>query len=98
MNSHHQFTTNDPHHPHPMGSQLQSLSATSSPHHPNTYQMQHHQQSSQQQMQQPMYNLNSLSDVTLPISNSQQLLGRQVILNISDHQVKYVDAYSKHYV
>ena len=53
---------------------MQSASATSSPHHANLYHAQHQQQSQQQSM----YNYNSLSDVNIPISNSQQMLGKYV--------------------
>ena len=51
---------------------MQPSATTSSPHHANLYHGQH-QQTSQKQ---PMYNINSLSEVNIPISNSQQMLGK----------------------
>ena len=49
----------------------QNPSATSSPHHTSLYHIQHQPPSEQQSI----YNLNSLSDVNIPTSNSLQPIG-----------------------
>ena len=74
-NSHHlQYT----HTNHPGQQILQS----SSPHHQNRFSNQPHPQ---QMLQQPMHNMN-LSDVSLPLSNSQHMLGNVISLdNIIKH-------------
>ena len=63
---------------HQDGQILSSSSATSSPHHPNLYQQQYHPslQQQSQQPQQPMYNMNPLSDGRIPVSNSQHMIGK----------------------
>ena len=69
-NSHHlQYT----HTNHPGQQILQS----SSPHHQNRFSNQPHPQ---QMLQQPMHNMN-LSDVSLPLSNSQHMLGNVISLD-----------------
>jgi len=66
-NSHHLQYTHS-HHP------GQQILQSSSPHHQNRFSNQPHPQ---QMLQQPMHNMN-LSDVSLPVSNSQHMLGNGV--------------------
>ena len=75
QNSHH-LQYNHSNHP------GQQILQSSSPHHQNRFSNQPHPQ---QMLQQPMHNMN-LSDVNLPPSNSQHMLGNVIFLdNIVKH-------------